>query len=101
MFRVRVNRADNNAFDAGGDDGVRAGRRATLRATRFERYEKRRAARIMAAFLRVAERLDFRVRSAGAPVPAASDDFAAFHQYRAHHWIRRSRAVTAPGEPEG
>ena len=44
MFWVRINRANDDAFDAGGDDGVRAGRRAALGATRFERYVKRRAA---------------------------------------------------------
>jgi hypothetical protein len=56
---------------------------------------------VLAAFLSIAERLDFRVRQAGAPMPAAPDDFSTFHQYRADHWIRRSRVVTAPGEPEG
>jgi hypothetical protein len=55
----------------------------------------------MTAFLRIAERLDFRVRQTRSPVPAAPDDLTAFHQHRADHWIRRSRAVAAPGEPEG
>jgi hypothetical protein len=32
---------------------------------------------------------------------AEADEFAALHQHRAHHWIRRSRAVAAPGKPEG
>jgi hypothetical protein len=34
-------------------------------------------------------------------MPAAPDDFSAFHQHGADHRIRRSRAIAAPGEPEG
>jgi hypothetical protein len=34
-------------------------------------------------------------------VPAAPDDFAAFHQHRADYRIWRSRAKAAPGEPQG
>lgn len=101
MVRIRVNCADNHAFDASGDDGVRARRRATVRGTGFECHVKRRTARVVTALLRVAERLDFRVWQARAPMPAASDDFSALHQNRAYHRIRRSRAVAAPGEPEG
>jgi len=41
------------------------------------------------------------MRQTSASVPTAPDDFAAFHQQRADHWIRRSRAVAVPGEPEG
>jgi hypothetical protein len=37
----------------------------------------------------------FRVRQSRAPMPAAPDDFSAFHQHRADHRIRRSRAVAA------
>jgi len=101
MFRVRIGRADDDAFDSRRDDGVRARRRAAVRAAGFERDAKRRAARIETTFLRVMERLDFRVRQARAPMPAAPDDFAIVHQHRANHRIRRGRAVTAPGEAEG
>jgi len=100
MFWIRIGCADDDASDAGGDDGIRARRRATVCATGFECDVKRRAARIVTAFVRAAKRLDFRVRQARAPMPAASDDFAAFHQHRADHWIRRSRAVAAPGEAQ-
>ena len=44
VFRIRVSRADDNLFYSGGDDGVRAGRRAAVRAARFERDVKCRAA---------------------------------------------------------
>src|ERR1019366_5062331 len=101
VFRIRIGGADDDAPDAGGDDGIRARRRATVRATRFERDVKCRAARIVAAFLRVAERLDFRMRQTGALMPATPDDFPAFHQHCADHRNWRSRAVAAPGKPEG
>ena len=44
----------------------------------------------------VEQRLDFRVRPAGAPMPALADDFALFQQHRADHRVRRGRAITAP-----
>jgi hypothetical protein len=47
MFWIRIGRADDNFFYSGGDNGVRARRRAAVRATRFERDIKRRAARIV------------------------------------------------------
>ena len=100
VLRIRVGCADDNLFDSSGDDGIRAGRRAAARATRFERDVKYRAARRVAVFLRVAERLDFRVRQACAPVPAVADDFSAFDQNRADHRIRRRCAEASPGEPE-
>ena len=55
----------------------------------------------MTVFLRIAERLDFRVWFAGTPVPAASDDFAAPHQHRADRRIRRRHAATAPRQTDG
>jgi hypothetical protein len=55
----------------------------------------------VAALLRVAERLNFRVRQARAPMPAAPDDFSAFHQNGADHRVRRSRAIAAPREAQG
>ena len=101
MFRIRIRRADDDCSYSGGDDGVRAGWRAAVSATWFERDVKRRAAWIVTALLSVAERLDFRVRQTRAPMPAAADDFPAFHQHRADHRIRRSRAEAAPCEPKG
>jgi hypothetical protein len=53
------------------------------------------------ALLRVAERLDFRVWSTRVPVPAAPDDFSAFDQNRADHWIRRSRAAASARQIKG
>jgi hypothetical protein len=41
-------------------------------------------------FVRVTERLDFRVRQTRSPMPSAPDDFAAPNQHRPDHRIRRS-----------
>ncbi len=95
MFRIRVYRADDNAFDSRRNDGVRAGWRAAVCAARFECHVKRRTSGIVAALLRVAKRLNFRMGFACAPMPAAPDDFSAFHQHRANHRVGRSRAVAA------
>ena len=99
--RIWINRANHDPVDASRFDRLRAGRRAPVRATRFERHVKRRAARMVAVLLRVTERRDFRVGLARAPMPAAPDDFSALHQHRADHGIGRSRAKTAPGEAKG
>ena len=72
-----------------------------MRTARFQCDVKRRAAWRVAVILRVAEGFDFCVWPAGAPVPAAADDFAAFHQHCADQRIWRSRAVAAPGKAKG
>ena len=100
VLRIGISRTDDHAFDPGGDDGVCARRRATVCAAWFKRDEELCAARILAALLCVAERLDFRVRQTRAPVPAAADDFSVFHQYGADHRIWRRGAEAAPGKPE-
>jgi len=46
VFQIRIRRTGDNFFNSGGDDGLCARRRATVRATWFERNVKRRAARI-------------------------------------------------------
>ena len=43
MCWIRIRCADNHAFDSCRDEGFRARRRASVRATRFERHVKRRA----------------------------------------------------------
>ena len=101
MSWIWIRCANNRALDTGGDEGIRAGRRATMRAARLECDVKCRAFGIVAVFLCVAKRLDFRVRQTSAPMPAAPDDFPAPHKQRADHRIWRSFAIAAPGEPEG
>ena len=68
----------------GGDDGVDAGRRAAVVRARFERDEHRRAARRRS----IAQRLDLRVRFAGAAMPSFGDDVAVAHDDAADHRIR-------------
>jgi hypothetical protein len=48
----------------------------------------------------VVKRFDFCVRQTRAPMPAASDDFPLFYQYRADHRIGRSHAQAPSGKPE-
>jgi hypothetical protein len=50
--------------------------------------------------LAVAESLDFGVRQARAPVPAASDDFSTFQENRADYRVRRSQATRARREAQ-
>ena len=54
----------------------------------------------LASLLRVPNDLDFRMRLAGATVPAAADEVAVFDQDRSNHRIRRSGAITPAGQPE-
>ena len=55
----------------------------------------------MATFLGIAERLDFRVRSAGLAMPALTNDLSTLHQHRSDHRIWGCQAITAPGKAEG
>ena len=87
MLRIRINGADNDPFYSRRLDGVGAGRGASARTARFERDVKRRAARIVAAPLRVADCFHFGVWPAGAPMPALPDDVSVLHQHRADHRV--------------
>ena len=98
MFRIGVRRADNDAPNAGGFDGVGARRRAAVRAARFECDIKRRAFGAVPTSLRIANRFHFRVRFARAMMPALADDFGVLHQHRADHWVGRSQPVGAARE---
>ena len=55
----------------------------------------------LASLLRVPNGLDFRMRLAGATMPAAAEDATVFDQDRSNHRIRRSSAVTAAGQAQG
>src|SRR5258706_11253148 len=96
MPRVRIRRPGHVFLNPSGDNCVRAGRGATVRATGFKRDIQSRPFRVVPLLLGIAERFDLSMRLARAPVPTASDDFAAFHKHRADHWIWRSSAVAAP-----
>src|SRR5207247_3446855 len=98
---IRVRRGRNDACDAGGPDGIGAGRSAAVRGTRFEGDVERRAVCVVLDLLGILNRFDFRVRLARAAMPALADDLAVFREHRADHWIGRGRAVAAPGETKG
>jgi hypothetical protein len=101
MFRIRIDHADGHALDSRGDNAICAGRRAAARGTRFQSDIERCAIHQMTAFLRIADGFNFRMGFPCPRVPAAADDFAALHENRTDHRIRRRCAVAAPGEPEG
>jgi len=87
VHRVRIAGPRDHAPDAGGNDGIGAGRGATVGAARFQRYVKRGAGNPMAFGVSVAERLNFGVRLASAVMPALANDGAFPDQDGADHGI--------------
>lgn len=69
-------------------------------AARFKRHEKRRAFDGTSMFLRIVKRFNLSVRKSGLAMPSTPDDFSALYQYRAHHRIWRSRAISPSGEAQ-
>ena len=65
MFWVGVGSANDDALDAGGLDGLGAGRGAAMGATGFQRDVERRAAWIVAVALRIVQGFDLPMRQAG------------------------------------
>ena len=98
---IRIGGPHDHARKPGGDQSLRAGRRAPLRTAGFQGDIEGRAPGGAAVLLDVAQRLDFRMGVARAPVPAAPENCPGAHHHRAHHGVGRRRAITAPGQPEG
>ena len=69
-------------------------------AARFKGYVKCRPGRTIASLVSVPKRFNFGVRLAGAVMPAAADDVAAFYQDGADHRIGGCQAKTAMSEAE-
>src|SRR6266478_7318652 len=101
MPRVWIGGANHHFFDSSGDNRLGAGRCAALRTTGLQSDVERCAFDALLSLLRIPNGLDFRVGLAGASVPTAADDPAAFDQDRSYHRIRRSDAVTAAGQAQG
>src|SRR5436309_1892787 len=101
MPRVWIGGANNHFFDSSGDDCLGAGRCAALCATGLQSDVESCAFGGLASLLRVPNDLDFRMRLAGATVPASADELTVFDQDRSNHRIRRSGAVTAAGQAQG
>ena len=98
---IGIGRAGHHPPDAGGDDRVRAGRRAALRATRFESDVERGAFGVVSAFLGVADGFNFRVRLPALPMPAPADDLPAPGQNGADQGIGRSPSISAARQAQG
>lgn len=97
---VGVGGADDDAGDAGREDGVGAGRGAAVCAAGFEGDVEGGAFRGMSVAGGVAEGGDFGVGSPGASVPALADDFSAFDEQGADAGIgiRASEALGREGK---
>jgi hypothetical protein len=87
MARIRIDRADDHAPQAGGQDRVDARRRSAVRGAGLERHVHRRAAREGRRGER-AQRFDFRVRQPRASMVPARHDAPAAHDHRADGGIR-------------
>ena len=93
-LRVGVLHGGYYFFDARGDDGVGARRRAALMRARFQRHVECRAAGAVAGFF---EREHFGVFYAGPGVEAAADDGVITHDYGAYSGIRAHAALALGG----
>ena len=82
---------------AGGDDGVRAGRRAALVRARLQVEVQRGAARALAG---LRQRDDFGVLHARVGVEAAAHHLAVAHQHGAHHGVRAGQRAALARQVE-
>jgi hypothetical protein len=96
-LRVGVFERGDHAGDAGGNDGIGAGRRLAEMRARLERHVKRGAARRLAG---AAERLDLGMRPAADLRPAAADNDSAFDDDRADGRIWPGAPKPAPAQGE-
>lgn len=72
-----------------------------MSAARLQGHIKRRALGLVAAFLRVVQGFNLRMRQPGAMMPAAADDFATSHEHRPHERIRRGPPITFARQLQG
>jgi hypothetical protein len=91
--RVRVANGVNHARDAGGDEGIRTRRRATMMTARFERDVRRGATRSIPS---LAQRKHFGVRFTGACVKATPHHHAIANDDATHARIRCRGIQRAP-----
>ena len=94
-FRIGIFQRRDDARDAGGNDGIGAGRRFAVMRARLKRDVKRRAARRVAG---AAQSFDLGVRAAAGLRPAAPDDHAVVDDDRANRGIRPGAAETAAAQ---
>src|SRR6516165_8007906 len=96
MLGIGIDGPDNYLFDSRIDDRACARRGPAISAARLQSHIERRAFDLGAGFVRISNRLDFRVRFPGAAMPSAADNLSLLHQHRPDHWIRRGLSVTPP-----
>ena len=94
-FRIGILDRRHHAGDAGGDDGIGAGRRLAGMRTRLQRHIERGAARGLAGAL---ERLRLGMRPAPGLGPATADNDAVLDHDRADGGIGPGAALPAPPE---
>jgi hypothetical protein len=94
-FRIGILDRRHHARNAGGDDGVGAGRRFAEMRARLQRHIERGAARGLAGAL---QRLGLGMRPAAGLGPAAADDDAVLDHDRADGGIGPGAALPAPAE---
>ena len=95
--RVRIFARGDDARDAGGDDGVRTGRRLAVVGAGLEGHIECGASRAVAG---VAQRANLGVVFAVAGVKSLAHDNIVLHDDGADHRIRRRLSPTAAGEVE-
>ena len=94
-FRIGILDRRHHARNAGGDDGIDAGRRLAEMRARLQRHIERGAARGLAC---TPQRLGLGMRPAAGLRPAAADDDAILHHDRADGRIGPGAALPAPAE---
>ena len=94
-FGIGIFERRDDARNAGGDDGVGAGRRLAVMRAGLERDVERRAARRRAG---AAQGFDLGMRPAAGLGPAAADNDAVLDDHRADRRIRPGAAESAPAE---
>ena len=95
--RIRIAHGRHHPARAGLDQGGRAGRRAALMRTGFERDINRRRAGLG----RAVEGVDLGMRAARDGVPALGQDAPVPGDHATHAGIRRRGIAPAPGQPQG
>ena len=94
-FRIGILDRRHHARDAGGDDGIGAGRRLAEMRARLQRHIERGAARGLAG---ARQRLRLGMRPAAGLGPAAADNDAVLDHDRADGGIGPGAALPAPAE---
>ena len=97
-LRKGIALGDDHAAHAGGQDGLRAGRRLAVVAARFERDVERGPGRPVAGH---SQGLDLGMRPAEPPMPAFADDLRPLGDHAADHRVRLDEPLPPDGQFQG